>query len=161
VTRFARLALIGAASVLAWSAIQAWRTHDVPDRMLEDRVAGVTNAEGDSHEGYALARLLVAVEKDPFQADRRRPGQRYRAAADLANTPAPARDTTPPVELIGTAVSPDGGFAVCALNGSGPRIVRVGQRLGDWTLSRVTKGAAEFATSSGTTIVVRVAKGGT
>jgi hypothetical protein len=160
VTRVASLVLIGAASVLAWSAVQAWRIDDVPNRMLEGRAAGVTDA-ADSRDAYDLARLLVAVEKDPFQVDRRRPGQRFRAATDLANAPTPARDTTPSVELVGTAVSADGGFAVCAVSGAPPRIVRVGQRVGDWTLSRVTKGAAEFATPNGGSVVIRIAKAGT
>jgi hypothetical protein len=109
----------------------------------------------------ALTRVLVAVEKDPFQVARHRPAQRFRAAADLANVPAPARDTTPSVELVGTAVSADGGFAVCAVRGAPPRIVRVGQRVGDWTLSRVTKGAAEFATPNGGSVVIHIAKAGT
>jgi hypothetical protein len=152
-----------AAAVLAWSAVNAWRIDDVPVRMFEDRAAVVTHAPADLRGSYDLARVLVAVEKDPFQVDRRRPGQRFRPAADLANAPAPEANTpaAPTVELIGTAVSPDGGFAVCAVSGASPRIVRVGQRVGDWTLSRVTKGAAEFATPSGATVVIRIAKAGT
>ncbi|HYU08613.1 MAG TPA: hypothetical protein VEK77_04440 [Gemmatimonadales bacterium] len=162
-TRLATLALGIAAAVLGWSALNAWRIDDVSDRMFEDRAAVVTHAPADSRGSYALTRVLVAVEKDPFRVDRRRPAQRFLAAADLAHasTPVAGAHTPPAVELVGTAVSPDGGFAVCAVSGAPPRIVRVGQRVGDWTLSRVTQGAAEFATPNGTTVVIRIAKAGT
>jgi len=160
-TRLATLALGIAAGVLGWSALNAWRIDDVPDRMSEDLAAVIAPAPADLRGSQALARVLVAVEKDPFQVARHRPSQRFRAAADVANAPAPEANTPPPVELIGTAVSADGGFAVCAVSGAPPRIVRVGQRVGDWTLSRVTKGAAEFATPSGTTVVIRIARAGT
>jgi hypothetical protein len=112
--------------------------------------------------GYSLERVLAAVAKDPFHPERRRPGARFRLPGDRAFGVHRQPAASPAgVRVIGTAAAPDGaGFAMCALMGGTPRIVRVGERVGDWTLKRVTPGAAEFATAGGGTIVVRIAKGG-
>jgi len=113
---------------------------------------------------YALKRLLGAVTKDPFHPERRRPGARFQPPADLAAAAAHRQDaqaTEQSLRVIGTAVAPDGGgFAMCAWAGGSPRIVRVGERVGAWVLRRVSPGAAEFTTSAGQAVVVRVPKAG-
>lgn len=115
--------------------------------------------------GYSLRRVLAAIGKDPFHPERRRPGQRFQLPADAAAAVArgqESRTTEASLHLIGTAVASEGGgFAMCAWQGGSPRIVRVGERVGDWTLRKVTPGAAEFATPAGTTVVVHVPKAGT
>jgi len=115
--------------------------------------------------GYIFQRVLAAIGKDPFHPERRRPGARFQLPADAAATLArgqESRATEASLRLIGTAVASEGGgFAMCAWQGGSPRIVRVGERVGDWTLRKVTPGAAEFATPAGTTVVVHVPKAGT
>lgn len=112
--------------------------------------------------GYDLDRVLAAVAQDPFNPERRRPGVRFRlpaqrAAASARREATQAIDTS--LRLVGTAVASNGGgFAMCAWQGGNPRIVKVGEKVGDWTLRRVLPGAAEFVTSAGTTITVRVPK---
>jgi hypothetical protein len=115
-------------------------------------------------QGYALDHVLTAVAKDPFHPERRRPGARFqlpavRAAASARREASQAAEAS--LRLVGTAVSGNGGgFAMCVWQGGSPKIVRIGERVGDWTLHRILPGAAEFVTSAGGTITVHVTKAG-
>ena len=146
--------------VLAWSVWSAWRVDELPAPRAVT-VAGTLDRDDVSGDRYDLARVLAAVDKDPFRPSRRRPSIRFGVPSD-ASLAAATTAPSPSVRVIGTAVSQDGedGFAMCALGTGAPRIVRIGERLGDWTLSKVMPGAAEFATASGSTIIVRIAKAG-
>jgi hypothetical protein len=62
--------------------------------------------------------------------------------------------------LIGTAVMAGGGFAMCQWAGEPPKLVRIGERVGGYTLKTVAQGRAVFLSSSGTSMEVRVPKGG-
>jgi hypothetical protein len=155
------LAFIAAAALLAWSMWKAWRVDEIAAPAALSTTTA-PNGEAIVAERYDLRRVLAAVDKDLFHPARRRPGRRFGVQASGA-VAAASTEPSPAVRVIGTAVSQDGagGFAMCALGAGTPRIVRVGERLGDWTLSKVTPGAAEFATANGTTVVVRIAKVGT
>jgi hypothetical protein len=113
---------------------------------------------------YGLDRLMIALEKDPFHPERRRPARRFQLPQDQATLAArrlEEQTTAVSLRLIGTAVRGDGGgFAMCAWQGGSARIVRIGDHVGTWTLTKVTPGAAEFATPGGS-VVVHVAKAGT
>ena len=63
--------------------------------------------------------------------------------------------------MIGTSAGAEGkGFVMCAWEGGAPRILRLGERVGEWTLTKVLPGAAEFTTASGPPVVVRVPRRG-
>ena len=114
--------------------------------------------------GTAVGRVLVAVNKDPFHVERRRPAVRFRLPGESApsDTVAPASDAGNPFQLIGTAVLPEGrGFAMCQWGTESPKLVRVGERVGDLTLKLVTRGRATFVDAAGRTREVRVPKAGT
>ncbi len=162
-----RLALAAAAGSAALVAFVSWHA------LQQDHFTVPTDEPGDtppdrdppSVANYPLERVLGAVTKDPFHPERRRPGARFQLPADLAAAAAHRQETAAPqqsVRVIGTAVAPDGGgFAMCAWAGGSARIVRVGERVGEWVLNRVSPGAAEFTTSAGQSVVVRVPKAGT
>jgi hypothetical protein len=112
--------------------------------------------------GYSLDRVLIAVEKDPFNHGRRRPLTRFQMPSE-ANPAVQLEASRAPESLaiVGTAVSADGGgFAMCTWQGGRPKIVRVGEKVGDWTLHRVWQGAAEFVKPGGSTVTVRVSRVG-
>ena len=156
--RAAAFVLAGAVALLAWTTLTAVRVDEPPALPFESAAFGSAGANDVGRAPHSAQRLLSAVEQDPFQPARRRPAQRFRMPGD-----APVAVQTPvsDVRVVGTAVGPDGGFAMCSWAGGAPRIVRVGQRVGDWTLSKVTPGAAEFTAATGSTMVVRIAKAGT
>ncbi len=113
---------------------------------------------------YTAERVLAAVEKDPFQPERRRPALRFRFPAEAVAShrrAAQGPDLSAAVRVIGTAVLPDGGgFAICQRSGGSPTLVRLGGTLGDLTLKAVEPGQATFVTPGGATLVVRVLKAG-
>jgi hypothetical protein len=152
-------ALAVAFTLVAW---KLWRgihlTVPSPSRVIGDNATTLSVSTPVS--GYPLRRLLAAIEKDPFNPERQRPARRFRLPPDRTAiaTRRPALPTAVAIRLVGTAVTPDGGgFAMCQLQGGTPRIVRLGEQVGGWTLKKVTPGSAEFATPTGS-IVVRVAK---
>lgn len=108
---------------------------------------------------YSLARIMDAVNNDPFHPLRRRPAHRLQPAGGIVV--AAVADHGLNVQVIGTAVGANGGgFAMCAWGGEPPRVVRIGERVGDWTLRSVTPGAAQFTSPTGASVVVRIAKAG-
>lgn len=156
--RLAFAAVSTALALLGWAVWRALEIDDVrPGVAASDAGAGTT-PDAPVREGYSRERVLAAVDKDPFHPGRRRPAVRFRLPSDgRIATPEPA----PGVRVVGTAATAGGGgFAMCAWAGGPPRIVRIGERVGEWTLSKVTPGAAEFRAPTGTTVVVRVAKVG-
>jgi len=111
-----------------------------------------------------VARLAAAVGRDPFHPARHRPAVRFRLPGEAlpsdSATRAPAAAT--PFLLIGTAVmSEGGGFAMCQWGNDAPKLVRVGERVGDLTLKLVARGQATFVDAGGRTLEVRVPKAGT
>jgi hypothetical protein len=160
--RLAFIALSTALALLGWTLWGAVRVDAVrPAFAVTD--AGVDTAlDAPAREGYSADRVFASVAKDPFHPDRRRPAVRFRLPSDARTATAALAPGAPPVRVVGTAASAaGGGFAMCAWAGGPPRIVRIGERVGDWTLSKVTPGAAEFRAPTGTTVVVRVARVGT
>ena len=159
--RIALAAFGAAALLLAWTLWQAVRVNAVV-ASPGPRDGGGTVPTSAAWPTYSAERVLAAVDKDPFHPARRRPAVRFRLPHDMATARSRSAPTTSPgVRVIGTAVRADGGgFAMCSWAGGQPRIVRVGERVGEWTLSKVTPGAAEFRGSTGTTVVVRIAKAG-
>lgn len=85
----------------------------------------------------------AALVNDPFRRGRELPA--------LAHA---APDTTLPagvvaLRLLGTVVRPGASFALCQLSAEAPKIVHVGERLGDLKLIQLEQGRAVFQTSHG------------
>jgi hypothetical protein len=108
--------------------------------------------------------LEVAIDQDPFRPERRRPPERFPLPDDPVPDPAPVLAAPDPgaVRLIGTVVMPEGrSFAMCQVAGEPPKLVRLGETVGDLTLRRVDQGLAVFITAGGATVEARVPKAGT
>jgi hypothetical protein len=111
----------------------------------------------------AKAKLASALDHDPFHPERRRPAERFRLPGEALAASAGSDSVAPPaITLIGTAVLPEGrGFAMCRWGAEPPKLVRIGERVGDLTLRQVERGRALFLTTSGKRLEVRVPKAGT
>jgi len=111
---------------------------------------------------YSFEQVLAAVDRDPFQPARRRPALKFQLPEEVAARLASgvAADRPAGIRVIGTAVLPDGGFALCQRAGGSPMLVRLGGTLGDLTLKAVDPGTATFLTASGATLIVHVVKPG-
>ncbi|MDZ4865174.1 MAG: hypothetical protein SGJ01_17275 [Gemmatimonadota bacterium] len=103
-----------------------------------------------------------AILADPFRPERSPASIAFRMPSDASAGVAVVSHT--PEEglvLVGTALLPDGrSFAMCRIGADPPRVVRVGERVGEYTLRLVTQGQARFETAAGRIIDVRVPKAG-
>jgi hypothetical protein len=103
-------------------------------------------------EALTMDELVDALERDPFQPDRRRPSFRYRLPGDVDPPPPPPPPQPPPVpdfRVAGTAVSQEGGYAVMRV-GDGPvRVLAVGEYLGGYQLDRVSSTSATMKNDDG------------
>src|SRR5439155_768580 len=100
-------------------------------------IAGVGALAAAAVVGLTLWQVLTAVDRDLFQAARRRPALKFRLPEQVAaprRTSGTAPDRSGAIRVIGTAVLPDGGFALCQRAGASPTLVRLGGMLGDLTL---------------------------
>jgi hypothetical protein len=134
-------------------------------------------AEGDSVAAvlervpYPAEYLTVAVAADPFRPDRAPapvyvlPGEAAALAAAAAQAPLPQVEApvrmAPTFRLLGTMLTP-GGRPVALLEESGipARMVRVGERIGTHTLTRVEPGRAVLRSAAGETLELRVVRPG-
>ena len=124
--------------------------------------ASLPTPSGTEHRlPLASAELDKAVGKDPFHPERRRPAVRFQLPGEGAPAPEDAPQAPAPFRLIGTATMPEGrGFAMCQSGADPPRLVRIGESIGDLTLKAVQPGRAVFLTARGKRYEVQVPKAG-
>ena len=109
------------------------------------------NTQRDSTRPSTLA-------SDPFNADRTLTGEadgEVDAPADSAG-PVPAAE----IKLLGTVVRSSNPFALCQLTPDAPRIVHVGEKLGDLTLVSLDQGRATFRARTGAQVELSLSKPG-
>ena len=143
--RIALVALAAAGIYALWALAGALRTPDVPaltGRPLAALALSPTAARPPADIGSAL-------EGDLFSPDRQPPEEPFRMPGETVADDGPRTTARPSV--LGTAVAPDGfSFATVALAGMDhPRIVRRGDRLGEFTVQTIERGHVVFTTADG------------
>ena len=108
------------------------------------------------------AELGIAIVNDLFAQDRAEPNSRYRLPGEeVATAAAPAPPPVLPV-VLGTAAMGEGrGFATCQLGEGRPVIVRVGDKLGEYTVKSIERGRVAFTTAAGKALEISALKTGT
>ena len=143
--RAALIAMLGAGVFAAMSVAKAVRVDPPPG-------PADATALGDIQPGPRKApprvNVAAAVDVDPFSPNRQRPEEPYRLPGELVEAPTPSRSQQ--LKVLGTVVVTSGAsFAMCQIGSEPPVIVRVGQQIGSYTLKRVARGKAVFASPSG------------
>ena len=143
--RAALVACLAAAVFAAMAVAEAVRIEEPPG-------PADATALGDVQTGPRKApprvNVAAAVDADPFSPNRQRPEEPYRLPGELVQAPTPSRSQQ--LKVLGTVVVTDGAsFAMCQMGSEPPVIVRVGQQIGSYTLKRVARGKAVFASPSG------------
>jgi hypothetical protein len=108
-------------------------------------VADTTDGGAPAERPLGADALMLAVENDPFQPDRSRPAARYRLPGDVDPPPPPPPPPPPALpdfRVTGTAVLPQGGFAVLGIGDAPPRVLAIGEYLGGYMLAGVTSETA-------------------
>jgi hypothetical protein len=160
--RLALAALLGSLT-LAGFALRRALVLDV-DTMRLPGVAPAELPDFRNHSGDSPDRHLLAVEADPFRPERRRPAERFRLPGEAVSEALAVEETHPQsgtVQLIGTVVMPNGGsFAMTQVGGEPPRMMRVGESIGGYSLRSIDRGRAVFVAAGGTRVEVQVPKSG-
>lgn len=155
----ASLLALAAAAVLfgaaLWSAVRIAPPPDV-DASRPGAPLALDAPASDSARGGSPT---VALASDPFSADRSLPGEATADPPESTDTAAPA--PAGEVKLLGTVVRANGSFALCQLPSDSPRIVHIGERLGDLTLISLDQGRATFRARSGAQVELSLSRPGT
>ncbi len=142
------------ALALLWSVQSAVRLTPTapvapPEFVVTDSLA--------TREAAPVLNVPAIVGLNLFSPDRRAPLSRYRLDGENDPVVFSAEPATPPSlpVVVGTAVGPDqSSFAMCSLDDSPVVIVRVGDKLGDYTVRAIARGVVEFSTPSGERISI-------
>lgn len=98
------------------------------------------------------------VQQNIFAFDRTAPAGRYPMPGEFIDEPAPVASSGPPParpQVLGTAVGLDGSaFATAQLPNMSPRIVRVGDKLGIYTVVAITRGTVTFRAADALTFEI-------
>jgi len=118
-------------------------------------------AEIGAYRSALISELDRAVDVDPFHPERRRPDVRYELPGNAPVEKPQAVVAVPdPIELLGTVVIAGGrSFAMCQTS-AGTRVVHIGDKVGDFTLTSVGQGNAVFVSPEGKAMSVSVKKTG-
>jgi type IV pilus biogenesis protein PilP len=96
-----------------------------------------------------------------FQPDRTAMPYRYRMPGEPAPDDATAPEPIKPV-VLGTVIATDGShFATCQLPGGRPTVVRVGDKLGEYTVLAIDRDKVAFKNAAGKTVEITVTRPGT
>lgn len=142
------LTLVLSATTAALGAARATQLDPLPD-------AAPSSPDEPPTGAPAMASTPTApLANDPFSPDRGLPNEHVTAVV---------KDTVPPanvaaIRLLGTVVRPTGSFAVCQLPTDAPRIIHVGERLGDLTLVVLEQGRVVFQTPRGARFELSLSK---
>jgi hypothetical protein len=89
------------------------------------------------------------VENDLFSPDRTAPDEPYRMPGEASPNDKPRAEPMKPI-VLGTAVASDGrNFATLQLGGESPKLVRVGDRIGEWIVRSITRGKVVLESTEG------------
>jgi hypothetical protein len=161
--RLAAVACLASAGMLARELRRALVAEPAPIGVVPLDPPAIAPFEPRPAPGRAAA--LAAVEVDPFRPDRSRPAERFRLPGDVLaaaepEAPEPVRPA-PAVRLIGTVMLPDGGaLAMAQLGEDSPRVVRVGEKIGEYVLRTVQRGGATFVSAAGERVELVVPRPG-
>ncbi len=96
-----------------------------------------------------------------FQPDRTALPYRYRMPGEPAPDNAGAPEPIKPV-VLGTVLATDGShFATCQMPGGRPTVVRVGDKLGEYTVTAIERGKVTFRNAAGKIFEITATRPGT
>ncbi len=156
--RTSALAFLLALALLGWSLVGAMFADRTEGRPIPAPIASLATIHRADTTSDDLEQ--DAIDHDPFSPARERPSVRYGTpAAPVVLNAAPIAPAV--LHLVGTVVAPENGsFVVAQLGDTSPKVLHVGQRVGEFTLRSITQGAATFVKGNGERLELRVPKNG-
>lgn len=148
--RIAAVVLFTAIIIVGWSLSRALRMAEVPT-VPPPQFATADALNAPERGSGADVRAIVAL--NVFSPERSAPSRRYRLSGYAEEAPQAAAPPQPVV--LGTAVStPERSFAICRVGDTPARVVRVGDRVGAFTVTSIERGRVVFTTPSGERLAI-------
>ena len=132
------LAVLGASIIVfLWTLTRALRAQPIPSAVATTPVALDASKRPAVRQ---VADIQSGVENDLFSPDRTAPETPYRMPGEDSPNDKPRIEPQKPI-VLGTAVASDGhNFATLQLGMDSPKLVRVGDKVGEWTVRSITRG---------------------
>jgi hypothetical protein len=138
-------ALAVAAALFFWTLVSAVRVEPVP-QLPAPEFASTAALASPAPQG--ATDVDAAVQADLFATDRTAPERRYRAPGEESDDDAPKAEAVLPV-VLGTAVSdPPHSFATVQLADGLPVIMRIGDKIGEYTVQAIERERVVFTTKA-------------
>jgi hypothetical protein len=131
------LAVLGASAVvLFWTVARALRAEPIPAATPASLVSlDAVNRPAPRQ----VADIQIGVDNDLFSPDRSAPETPYRMPGEDDPNGKARIEAQKPV-VLGTAVASDGhNFATLQLGTDSPKLVRVGDKIGEWTVRSIAR----------------------
>lgn len=147
--------LVLSAVTVIWTLASAVRIAPVSESAAAEIAGGSTLAAARAVHAVDVG---AAVETDPFAPNRTAPERAYRAPGEGGDDDLPKAAAALPV-VLGTAVSdPAYSFATVQLGDSHASIMRVGGKIGEYTIKTIARGHVVFTTPSGKSLDIQELK---
>lgn len=175
---FGIVVLFAALATAGWTG---WHVARIPPLPYPVSAESPALPEPVAPQTLSAGITAATLDRDPFHPERRGPTQRFRLPGervtnvpaagqpraepeDIASsdgaTPQPVSEPSTDIRLTGTIVLPGGGGTALIERSQSTGIVRVGERVGDLTLTEVTAESATFTAPDGSRVVIRVSRTG-
>jgi hypothetical protein len=145
--RVALTALAISAALLLWTLVRALRANPLPPAVAAQVASADAMKRGTIRPP---ADVESAVENDLFASDRSAPASPYRMPGEADPNAKPRVEPMKPF-VLGTAVATDGHhFATLQLGDAAPKLVRVGDKIGEWVVKSIERGKVVLVSTEGT-----------
>ncbi|HEY4306929.1 MAG TPA: hypothetical protein VGM82_20830 [Gemmatimonadaceae bacterium] len=135
--RVAVVVLGASVIVFLWTLVRALHAQPIPTAAPTTLVGLDAVKRGPSRQ---VAEIQTGVEHDLFSPDRSAPDTPYRMPGENNPNDKPRVEAQKPI-VLGTAVVSDGhNFATLQLGMDSPKLVRVGDKIGEWTVRSIARG---------------------
>jgi hypothetical protein len=144
--RMALVVLGASVVVFFWTLVRALRADPLPNA-VPTTLVGLDAVKRPPNR--PISDIQVAVEHDLFAPDRSAPDTPYRMPGESDPNDKARVEPQKPI-VLGTAVASDGhSFATLQLGMDSPRLVRVGDKIGEWTVRSIARGKVVLEGSEG------------
>lgn len=141
--RIALVVLGAAVIVFFWTLARALRAEPLPTASPTTLVGMDAIRRAPNRP---VADIQSGVDKDLFSPDRSAPETPYRMPGESNPNDKPRVEPMKPI-VLGTAVASDGhNFATLQMGMDSPKLVRVGDKIGDWTVRAIMRGKVVLET---------------
>lgn len=156
--QLALASVVAASALTVWTLVRAFRIAPL-DAAPSAAIASLDHIRSGAPR--PIADIAAVAANDLFAYSRSAPATPYRMPGDPDTKAAPAIVPEKPA-VLGTVIATDGrNFATVQLKNGTPKLVHVGDMIGEWTVRSIERGKIVLTTSAGQRAEVTVSTPGT